>query len=148
MKRSLILCLTFISCFFAINSFAGIGGSGGGVSLTWKTILSSDLYQVKGSQIVFQKGISAVYTTVLETCIREIESDPIIETLEKIHFIELDKNNKKIENYDYLSKSVRDFKQSPIKKYNLDVYIKASRFAPIDERNKITKEFEIPKCED
>lgn len=144
MKQALIINLFLVS----FNLMAGIGGSGGGVSLSWNSILNSEKYQVKGAQIVFEQGISSVYTPVIETCVREIESDPIIETQNKVYFKELDNYNKQIEVHDYLAKSIRDFKISPLKKYSLDVYVKTNKFSPIDERNKFTKDFEIPKCED
>lgn len=133
---------------FSFNLYAGIGGSGGGVSTSWENILKSDKFAVDGGQVPMSKGISVLYTPVYKTCIRNIESDPFIETTDKVYFTELDQNNKRVENFDIISKSVRDFAENPIRTYTLTVYVKNSKFQKIDERKKFSKTFEIPECHD
>jgi hypothetical protein len=142
MKKSILLFL------IALNSPAGIGGSGGGVSKTWNEIFATDKYEVTGDTIAFQKGISTVYIPVYQTCLREIESNPILESQKEVYYHDLDSHNVKKEYFEKLTRYANEVNIDSSKKFELKVYQKTNRFAPKDESRTFKKVFQIPNCKE
>ncbi len=148
---------------YSLNSFSGVGGSGGGVSSTWSQLRENISLEIASPNIGFEAGAATVFVDVLDVCLM---GDEVV-TREPQHYYgqNVIKKPGKIEiiNKKFLSKPIRNFKTVQIfnsktgkfeniekeeiteTQYQIDVFEKILGTSRLGQK-KFTKEYMLSDC--